>query len=181
MEYHLKPEILQKLKRVKQTVKKIEEWYNQNPNDLKRWKYWSLTRFLTLQGLRISEALSLRWEDVNFEEKTAWVIQLKKRKKLTREIPLHSKVYEALLKFPGTERKGKIWDITRQTVFLFYQKYGLNPHVFRHYFATMLLKKGENLENVRRALGHSGYSFLKIYLNIELEDLRESIEQISLF
>jgi integrase len=178
MKYELNPKILERLKKVKKVIKEIENWYLENP--YKNWQYWSLTRFLAYQGVRISEALLLTWENVNLEEKIALIRQLKKRKEIVREIPLHQKVVEAFEKCPF-EKKGRIWNISRIAAFMFYKKYGINPHILRHNFGITLLKKGIDLETIRRALGHSGYGYLKMYLDLSLEDIREKIEQISLF
>lgn len=179
MKYEINPKILKRIKNVKQTIQEIENWYNEKPNQ-RRWQYWSLTRFLSLQGVRISEALTLTWDNIDFASKTALIRQLKKRKETMREIPLHPQVIEALEKYPG-KRQGKVWKISRVAAYSFYRKYGVNPHVFRHHFAISLLKKGIDLETIRRVLGHSGYSYLKVYLDLNLEDVREKIEQISLF
>jgi len=176
--YALKPEIVERIRKVKSVVSQIEKWYAEKPSP-QRWKYWALTRFLVLQGVRISEALSLTWEDVDLEEKTASIILLKKREKVKRIIPLHPKVIEALKEYKG-QRKGKIWRMTRIAVYLFYKKFGLHPHIFRHYFGTALLKSGVDLETARRALGHSTYSVLQIYLHVDLEDIRRKIEQLKI-
>lgn len=177
-EYSLNSEIMLRLKKIPQILKQIKNWYLEKPDS--RWKYYSLSFFLAYTGTRISEALSLSWENIDFTEKIAYIKQLKKKKEIIREIPLHPELIEILSK--NKKEQGKIWNITRQAAhYFFYKKFKINPHSFRHFAAIKFLKITKDIEKVRRLLGHSGYNVLKVYLNLSIEDLREEINQLKLF
>lgn len=49
----------------------------------------------------------------------------------------------------------------------------ISPHKLRHTFATTLLRKGANLEQVRLLLGHSSYDMTKKYLHLVEDDLKK--------
>ncbi|GEM_PF-2390573 len=173
---------IERFKKIPAVLRDIENWYKEKPTE-QRWKYYSLSNFLIYTGARITEALLTRWKDIDLENKQCTLHQLKKKKEAYKILPLHHKLYE-IFKSKINEiddKNKKIWDITRQAVHsFFYRRYKINPHMFRHYFGTQLVKNA-GMETARRALGHTNYEILKIYLHLDLEDIREAIEQLKIF
>jgi integrase len=51
----------------------------------------------------------------------------------------------------------------------------ISTHVLRHSFATRLLESGADVEQVRRALGHSSLSTTQVYLHVTDARLGETI------
>jgi integrase/recombinase XerD len=49
-------------------------------------------------------------------------------------------------------------------------------HTFRHCCATHLLRGGASIRHVQQLLGHRDLNTTEIYTNIELEDLKRTIE-----
>jgi integrase/recombinase XerD len=143
-------------------------------------------------GLRVSELLGLRMEDLNREAGFLRVTGKGSRQRLTPmgKEALHwmdRYIKEArphLLKgrlnaylFPG--RGGKA-HITRQAFWLKIRKYAqeaglpqIHPHTFRHSFATHLLEGGADLRSVQILLGHANIVTTQIYTHISREHLKE--------
>lgn len=51
------------------------------------------------------------------------------------------------------------------------------PHAIRHTFATDLLRQGEEVVKVKECLGHSDFKTTMIYIHLQFEDLRASMQR----
>lgn len=151
-------------------------------------------------GLRVSEAISLRFNDFDFKNKLVVISSLKKRgKTVKRKIPLSNRLYQELAKylssnnnvnpndylFPSKVIKGE--HITRSSVnkFLFNLKNKLgfdflNPHCLRHSFGTHHISNGTPLENIKVMLGHSKYDTTLIYSQIPEQILKQNIDKVTI-
>jgi len=149
----------------------------------------ALVWFLLGTGTRISEALSLNVEDIDFRTGSCQVLG-KGRKKRTIYIP--SKALKLLRRYMET------FNLTQGPLFLNMQgqaltdrgaryilhkistKYGLrdlvHPHTLRHTFATNLLEEGANLREIQELLGHSSLRSTQIYTHVSPVMVREAIE-----
>jgi site-specific recombinase XerD len=56
----------------------------------------------------------------------------------------------------------------------------IHPHVFRHTFATQMLRSGENLYVTSRALGHSDLRSTQTYLHLSQTDVEEASARASI-
>ncbi|MFZ3231996.1 MAG: site-specific integrase [Patescibacteria group bacterium] len=54
-------------------------------------------------------------------------------------------------------------------------------HMLRHTFATELARKQVNLFNISRVLGHTNVNTTKIYLNFDVDSIRETLNGVDLF
>lgn len=143
-------------------------------------------------GLRVSELVSMKMENINLE---ASFIRVFGKGSKERIIPIGSyackKVSEwmvsgrpILLKnipsyYLFVARAGK--PITRQGFWKLLKNYSkacditkrITPHTFRHSFATHLLEGGADLRSVQTMLGHSDISTTQIYTHVSREYLQK--------
>jgi len=134
-------------------------------------------------GLRVSEIINLRWEDVDFDRN---LIHLRKAKgKKDRIVMLSQKLKEGLSALSAsrhgyvflTNRNGKYTDRTVQKIIEnAAAKAGIRkhitPHTLRHSFATHLLENGTDIRYIRDLLGHSNISTTLIYTKVSNRNIR---------
>ena len=142
-------------------------------------------------GLRVSELLNLRREDIFFKED---LIRVKGKGSKERIIPLGSKAKKALIKYiteerPALDKKNSAYlfltrrgnKLSRMGLWKRFQQYlvksgitkSCTPHTLRHSFATHLLQRGASLRTVQLLLGHSDISTTQIYTHVDRNYLRE--------
>ena len=141
-------------------------------------------------GLRISELASLKWADVDLEER--WIIVLGKGDK-ERRVPFGGCAQRALEQlriqygepklhvFVGRGAGGGEKPLTVRTIHRIVTALakragleGVTPHVLRHSCATHLLERGASLKFVQEFLGHESLSTTQIYLTVSASWMKES-------
>ena len=153
-----------------------------------------LLRVLLNAGLRLSEALHLRWPDVDLntgrvhvklgkggKDRVLWLGEedlgaLRKWRQrqatLTPEAPAH--VFTTLDGKPVSPR------YVQAMVGRYAKRAGIekrvHPHTLRHTFATDLLRDAGNVELVRRALGHANLATTQIYVHLVDADLEAALK-----
>ncbi|MFO1255750.1 MAG: site-specific integrase [Sphingomonadaceae bacterium] len=137
-----------------------------------------LCELITATGCRISEALALMAESVDFDSGVLVVECLKKRRKgVYREIPLPPNLLLRLQQ-QILDRKllpeSRIWQCSRTTAYRnicsVMEKAGVvgehaSPKGLRHGFAVAAIQAGVPLNLVQRWLGHADMSTTAIYAN----------------
>jgi site-specific recombinase XerD len=142
-----------------------------------------ILQLLYSSGLRVSEVVNLKPQDLNFNENTGWVRAGKGRK--DRMFILSKKLSKKIQKFinkhpdwqflfskekPLTTRN--IQKITKTTT----RKAGIDkkvhPHTLRHSFATHLLESGVDIRKIQILLGHSSLNTTMLYTHISSEQLK---------
>ena len=118
-------------------------------------------------GLRVSEARTLKYEDINLSTAQA-IIMGKGRKE--RCIYFPSYIIE-MLKATG-KKQGAIfekWDDRgfRYAIYSAFKRIGVDasPHQLRHSFATRAINEGMRLDVLREILGHTSIATTQIYLH----------------
>lgn len=158
-------------------IKKLIE-ATQNP------KHKLIIKLLYGTGLRVSEIINLKKEDINFGEGLIKV-NLGKGKK-DRFVKLPETILEELTNFSKigdskylfeSQKGGKL---TAKTIQLILsnnaKKAGIKkrvyPHLLRHSFATHLLEQGTDLRIIQKLLGHSSIKTTQIYTQISQASIK---------
>jgi integrase/recombinase XerD len=151
----------------------------------------AMIELLYATGLRVSELVGLRFENINQRQGVVRVFGKGNKERLVpmgQEADHWIEVYKkqgrpALIKqqtdvvFPS--RRGD--QMTRQTFWHRIKHYALvagiakpiSPHTLRHAFATHLLNHGADLRVVQLLLGHTDLSTTQIYTHIVKERLKQ--------
>ncbi|EHF4941884.1 Arm DNA-binding domain-containing protein [Enterobacter hormaechei] len=150
----------------------------------KQWE--NIFRFAIETGLRSSELCALRWKDIDFIQKTAYVqnasvsgiIKGTKTKAGTRKVELTDEAMLALVsqktftflknatvfEDPKTEKPWSNADAIRKKAWVpTLRKAGIryrNPYQTRHTFATKMISQGVNLFWLAGQMGHKGPEML---------------------
>ena len=143
-------------------------------------------------GLRVSELVSLKLHEVNFE---MGVIRVFGKGSKERLVPLGEEAVDWLRRYLAEGRPALLGGrqsndlfvtargaaMTRQAFWYLIKRYALqagidparlSPHVMRHAFATHLLNHGADLRVVQLLLGHADISTTQIYTHIARERLK---------
>lgn len=127
-----------------------------------------LFTYLWMTGNRITEAVSLKRRDLDFDNFLITIRWLKNRKYNSRNIPMHPNLRQLLQLFCSKMKADDdVFDVGRQRAWQLCQKYAnANPHKFRHSFAVNWLKCGGSLVILSQILGHSDIRVTMEYLRI---------------
>jgi len=127
-----------------------------------------------VSGMRLSEVLSLKPGDINFDGGLKATITGKGKKSRTIFFPVDFR--ERLEKFSGfTITAGYVESTFRRAV----RKAGVMTsfHGLRHSFATNMLRGGVKINKVQKLLGHSNIATTSIYLHC-IEDVDEDMKAL---
>jgi integrase/recombinase XerD len=152
----------------------------------------AMLELLYATGLRVSELVSLYYQQINFQGD---YLTVKGKGSKVRAVPFGKWARAKLLDYTKEMRpqllKGKSSPylfitrsgkpLTRQAFWKLVHRYALaagvekkvTPHSFRHSFATHLLEGGADLRSVQMMLGHADISTTQIYTHVNGARLKE--------
>ena len=167
------------------TVKKIPKAISKSQmeqifEDLKKSEhtnaqlYILILKLIYLSGLRISEALNLKWSDINHQDNSIYVYGKgsKERKVfIINDYLVQLKNLEKNNQYIFTINKKKI---STRSVNKFLQncydnsliKNKLSSHIFRQSIATTMLENNADIRHIQKLLGHSSISTTEIYTKV---------------
>ena len=164
----------------------LDNWI---PESIMEARDKSIIELMYSSGLRASEVISLKWENLDLK---TMELRVKGKGGKERIVPLGKRAREALevyVNFLGDRinksnfiflnrfgkklsRKG-LWLIIKKRFETMALMYGVHPHTLRHSFATHLLNHGADLRSIQELLGHASLATTSIYTNLSIQSLRE--------
>lgn len=153
----------------------------------------TILSLLPSTGLRISEATGLRRENVK-EQNGRLYLEFRGKRDKERIVPLTGAA-DRLLRAYFEKVQPSDWLFTSlltgapiqpQSIRKYTRKLaadipelvGLSPHVLRHTFATMSLRRGVDLKRLQILMGHESLQTTSRYLHPDLTDLQEAIDKL---
>ncbi|WP_195923721.1 tyrosine-type recombinase/integrase [Clostridium tepidum] len=171
---------------------------------IKRYVYkskkevWILIfELLSKTGIRVSELINIRLNDITMGERSGNLRVIGKNQK-ERNVPLHVEVRKAIADYLEVRNKKSITSdylllserkapFTRSGIFKMLKRWEndtnikIHPHMFRHHFAIQLLNNpnaNADINTVQYLLGHESIESSAVYLKVREEDLIKSIDSI---
>ena len=146
-------------------------------------QYSMLFQFLWRTGVRVTEAVSVRKRDLDFDNLEIRIRWLKNRKFETRIIPMHSTLRLPLHTFTAKILSDdRLFSFTRQYVDQLCKKYGFeHAHKLRHSFAVNFLRQSNNptaFVILQHLLGHSNIQTTMVYLQVVPMEQKEALEKV---
>ena len=150
----------------------------------------AMLELLYSSGLRVSELVTLRMEDINFE---AGFIRILGKGSKERVVPVNQRAMDKVKQYIADSRQaflknkysaylfvtGRGAPMTRQRFWQAIRGYGkqhgidLSPHTMRHSFATHLLEGGADLRSLQKMLGHSDISTTQVYTKVTMDRVKK--------
>ena len=149
-----------------------------------------IIELLYSSGLRLSECINLRADDLELSEKIGWVRKGKGNKDrlfILSEVVAEN-LKEHLKKKQGNEyvfstKSGRMSPRNLQKIITTTSrragiKKPVSPHTLRHSFATHLLESGTDIRKIQELLGHSNLQTTQIYTKVSTEELKKIISPL---
>jgi len=157
-------------------------------------------------GIRRSELLGLRWDNISFKDRCLYVLEavtptsdgyvLGPPKSTTsiRAVPLSDEIMDCLSNVPESERNGFLvrghakgymsptgythrYQKEMRAICEALELPFVTPHELRHTFGTLLHGNGTDIYTIQKAMGHADIGITaKIYVHNDLETLRKNMK-----
>ena len=177
----------------KEQIEKIFE-ENKNRTDPMMLRDEAIVETLYYTGIRASELVNLKLEDVFLKDRILRVIGKGNKERI---VPFTERCRDTLTEYVSKFRDNLLAKAKIPTDYLFLNKnggqlttrglelilselekklglnYGLHPHVFRHSFATHLLEAGMDLRLIQELLGHDSINATQVYTHVTDKSMQE--------
>ena len=158
-------------------------------------------------GIRVSELIGIRIQDIDFENRAIVIKVQKLRKKdgkaieRRRVVPIDRGTLNMVREYLAWRKQfpyggDLLFPITRQRVNQVFWRLGrragitrvgdptisrhtkMHPHVLRHSFSIHAIKRGMTIERLQKILGHSSPTTTSVYLQFSQKDLHDQYDKI---
>lgn len=145
--------------------------------------------FLVDTGLRLSEGLNVRWEDVREGKVSVWGTGSKNA--ASRTVPLSKRVQAMLAERKKTVEGDMVWpDLSVNRVQWFWDQardyLGKTDdaqfvvHALRHTFCSRLVQAGVSIQTVQKLAGHKNVTVTMRYAHLNDQNLNAAIELLQI-
>ena len=153
---------------------------------------WQMSEISLQCGLRFSEIASLRWQHIDMNNKTLFLVDTKNSK--SRVVFMTSNIHSIFESIPEgkkndlvfPDQNGAVMKRISPAFFRAVDQLGLNAgvddrrlkvcfHTLRHSFASRLIASGADMPSVRDLLGHKDFTMLSRYSHSGENARREAI------
>lgn len=168
-------------------------------NAFSRIRARTVVCMLPLTGLRVGELIDLDVDSITLNGSPEVFVRGKGDRERVVPIPgrladildeyiyrrkrYHSEYYGAFFaSWAGEQWRRMSPQGIRQNVRSFLKVCGIpyfNPHRFRHYYATMLLRNGVDIYTIKELMGHSSLASTQVYLSTNMEAKRAAVEGLA--
>lgn len=149
-------------------------------------RLYAIVTLLSYAGLRISEALNLKLEDLSLGAKELIIRKGKGEKQ--RIVYLNSKIINSIREYLKVRNSESEYlfssresdSVDRSVINKQFKKYSnkITPHQLRHFFCTNALESGFAVHEVANLAGHSSIQTTLIYTNPSREKMKSRIEML---
>lgn len=166
--------------------KSLQQDFKSKPEQFR--KEWLCFLFLYGCGLRVHEACQIKIKDIDIARKRT-LIMGKGKKERFAIMPefMITHISEAL---EQAQQHGWVYlygekALNTRTVSNWIRKRGLqaqihkpvHPHMFRHSYATHLLRENTDLRHLQELLGHSSLASTQVYAHLDRDKLLQNLER----
>lgn len=131
---------------------------------------------LATTGIRISELLALRWEDIDFKASSLEIMGKGRKERIVYTSPeyleLLKQAYERkpsegrIFRYDQRDARYMLWQALKP----YSRAKQLSPHAIRHSYATNLATNGVNVTTIASILGHNRIATTQKYIDMSQAD-----------
>ena len=140
-------------------------------------------KFLFYTGVRVSELIKIKKNDIIFEE---GFVKVYGKGGKERIVPIPKELLNELKNYINKINTENIFPLSSRQVERIIKNIAKNagiskkvtPHVLRHSLATTLLSKGVDIRYIQEILGHSSLNITQIYTHVVPNQLKEIYNKV---